>query len=39
MKSRRAEVRLDGQRVGLLLEHGPEVSFQYSADWLAKPVL
>lgn len=35
MKRRQAIVRLDGQRVGALLESGKQVTFQYDAEWLA----
>jgi serine/threonine-protein kinase HipA len=35
MKSREAIVRLDGKRVGTLLESGKQVTFQYDAEWLA----
>lgn len=35
MTPRGAVVRLDGQRVGTLVEHGREVAFRYDAEWLA----
>jgi serine/threonine-protein kinase HipA len=35
MKSRKAVVRLDGQRVGTLTESGTQVTFQYDAEWVA----
>jgi HipA-like protein len=35
MKSRKAIVRLDGKRVGTLLESGKQVTFQYDAEWVA----
>jgi len=37
MSARRAIVRLDGQPVGTLSEAGKRVTFQYNADWLARP--
>lgn len=36
MSDRRAIVRLDGERVGLLTEHGPTTRFQYDPSWLDK---
>lgn len=36
MKERRAIVRLDGQRVGSLVETGKQVAFTYDAKWLAR---
>jgi len=36
MKERRAIVRLDGQRVGTLLETGKQIVFAYDAQWLAQ---
>lgn len=36
MQQRRAIVRLDGQRVGMLTESGREVTFQYDSQWLAQ---
>lgn len=36
MNERRAIVRLDGQRVGTLAEHGRQVIFTYDAEWLAR---
>lgn len=42
MTRRGAIVRVDGRRVGTLVEHGREVSFCYDAEWLptagARPV-
>lgn len=35
MNERRAIVRLDGERVGTLVEHGRQVTFAYDAEWLA----
>lgn len=35
MKSRKAIVRLDGKRVGTLLESGKHVTFQYDAERVA----
>ena len=37
MKSRHAQVRLDGRPVGTLVEEGTQVSFCYRAEWLADP--
>jgi serine/threonine-protein kinase HipA len=36
-KSRAAIVRLDGQRVGTLVERGIETTFTYDAAWLSTP--
>lgn len=36
MSERRAMVRLDGERVGLLVEQGRRVSFQYDEAWVAR---
>lgn len=36
MKSRKAIVRIDGKRVGTLLESGKQVTFLYDAEWLGK---
>lgn len=38
MKVREAIVRIDGQRVGMLREHGKQVAFQYDAEWVAQSV-
>jgi len=42
MSERQAVVRLDGQRVGTLVEQGKQILFQYDEAWLgsanAKPV-
>jgi serine/threonine-protein kinase HipA len=35
MKARDAIVRLDGKRVGTLLESGKQITFRYDAEWLA----
>jgi len=37
MKHRSAEVRLDGQRVGVLRETGRQIEFRYAAEWLTNP--
>ena len=37
MKARRGEVRLDGRRVGSLVETPKGSRFQYDAEWLADP--
>lgn len=37
MKPRAAEVRLDGQRVGLLEEIEGGTRFRYDASWIARP--
>lgn len=37
MKRREAIVRLDGERVGTLSEAENRTTFQYDAEWLAKP--
>lgn len=37
MKNRQAEVRLDGQRVGVLRETGRQVEFRYEAEWISNP--
>ncbi len=34
MKPRQALVRLDGQRVGTLVEEGRQTTFRYDAEWL-----
>jgi serine/threonine-protein kinase HipA len=36
MTNRQAEVRLDGERVGTLIEQGRNIKFQYDAKWLAR---
>jgi serine/threonine-protein kinase HipA len=36
MSERRAIVRLDGERVGMLSEQGRSVTFQYDDAWLAR---
>lgn len=36
MKERRAIVRLDGRRVGTLVDRGREVVFAYDAEWHAR---
>lgn len=36
MRERSAIVRLDGQRAGLLTEHGRTMSFQYDQAWLER---
>lgn len=38
MKNRTATVRLDGIPVGELQEHDDQISFQYDASWLEKPL-
>jgi serine/threonine-protein kinase HipA len=35
MKSRKAIVRIDGKRVGTLLESGKQVTFEYDTEWVA----
>ncbi len=35
MTNRQALVRLDGQPVGTLTEHGRQITFQYDAEWVA----
>lgn len=37
MKNRSAEVRLDGQIVGVLREVGNQVEFRYTAEWVSHP--
>ncbi|MFO0905767.1 MAG: HipA N-terminal domain-containing protein [Pirellulales bacterium] len=37
MKKRSAEVRLDGQCVGVLRETGRQVEFRYTAEWISNP--
>jgi HipA-like protein len=37
MKNRRAEVRLDGQSVGVIRESGRQTEFRYSDEWVANP--
>ncbi|MEZ6069467.1 MAG: HipA N-terminal domain-containing protein [Pirellulales bacterium] len=36
MSTRRAVVRIDGKRVGMLTEEGREVSFAYDAQWIGR---
>jgi serine/threonine-protein kinase HipA len=37
MSTRRAIVRIDGQRVGTLSEEGRQITFRYDAEWVANP--
>jgi serine/threonine-protein kinase HipA len=37
MKNRSAEVRLDGQRIGVLSEVGRQIEFHYGSEWIANP--
>jgi serine/threonine-protein kinase HipA len=37
MRTRRAIVRIDGQRVGALSEEGRQVTFRYDPEWAANP--
>lgn len=35
MNPRRAIVRIDGQRVGMLTEDGRQITFRYDSEWIA----